>query len=285
MAYMKKDIVALSFRKALRIAVIYCILGGAWILLSDKVLLFFIHDTDTYASIQTIKGWVYVVITAAVILFLVFRDLKKSDLLVGENEMLLRELNHRTKNNLQMVLSLLNLNSRKAEFSDEAKKIIADVQAQVQAISLVHQKLLGNPVSPWVQFDVYIRELVNDLHQIHSGLSAHVRIEFSIPPVEVPLDKITSVGMIVSELITNSYKHGFPSQHGGAIGISAQVENDGKLLAIVVRDDGVGMASSGKEHYGLGFVLIEALVEQLAGSLEVSVDDGTAVTVHIPIDD
>ena len=284
MENIKKDIVKNSFQKALKVASIYCLLGGLWILLSDKILLLFIRDTATYAWIQTIKGWVYVVFTAAVILLLVFRELKKSDILASENEVLLRELHHRTKNNLQMITSLLNLNSRKAEFSQETLRILADVQAQVQAISLVHQKLIGNPVSPWVRLDSYIRELARDLGHIHRGLVSHIDVHFSIESVEVSLDKITSIGMIVSELITNSYKHGFSDRNTGNIALTAALAEEGKQLVISVQDNGVGMAATGKEHYGLGFSLIEALIEQLSGSIEIHSEHGVTVTARIPMD-
>ncbi|MBN2511120.1 MAG: sensor histidine kinase [Spirochaetales bacterium] len=283
MADTKKRITAKSFAKSLKIALIYAFVGCLWILLSDKVLLFFARETGHYAFAQTIKGWLYVAASAVLILFLVFSDLKKSDALAQENEILLRELNHRIKNNLQMVLSLLNLHGRKSEFSKETRDLIAAVQSQVQAISLVHQKILGSAESPWVQLDVYLSELMEDLRQIHAALAASVEIQVSVIPVEVPLDTVTSIGMIVSEIITNSMKHGFSGKSGGIITLEAHTLEAGKELEVIVSDNGVGAGPANEDDTGLGFTLIKVLVDQLGGSLSIDGQNGMTVCFRVPL--
>jgi two-component sensor histidine kinase len=188
----------------------------------------------------------------------------------GQNELLLKEIHHRVKNNLQSISSLLSLQS--AHIKDaEVKQAVAAGQHRVEAMALIHQKLYQRDNLAAIEMKGYLADLVQSL--IHTFDANPDRIDFRLdmPELELDVDTAVPLGLIVNELITNSLKYAFPDGRAGEITVS--LRREGQQLELVVRDDGVGAANL-KTGTSFGSKLIQLLTLQLGGQLEVSTDAG-----------
>lgn len=190
---------------------------------------------------------------------------------------LLHEVDHRVKNNLQMVSSLILMQSR--TISDEAvKNSLTTMLERIEALSTVHRRLYqSKDVS---KFDVsdFARDLVSDL--LAASGRSQIRSKLDLEPIVVPADKATPVALIVNELVTNALKHAFKDETPGSIGVRMS-QPDGHLI-IEVSDDGVGM--DGKAGDGtFGMRLIRQLGRQLHADVEWrNTRPGTQVVVKMP---
>jgi len=195
--------------------------------------------------------------------------------LLGEKEWLLKEIHHRVKNNLQIVMSLLNT---QAAFLDDkdALNAIKESRFRMQAISLIHQKLYQSEDSALIDMPIYIRDLVEYLKD---GFSAINMIQFNLNIAQVKLDVSQSVpiGLILNEAITNAIKYAFDGK--GTISISLQSSGAG-WLRLVIADNGKGFRDGkAPTQRSMGMMLMETLAEQLDGTLDIRNDNGVVVTV------
>jgi two-component sensor histidine kinase len=203
-----------------------------------------------------------------------------------QKDVLLREIHHRIKNNLQTVTSLLNLHSKGIR-SDGAQQALQQIRMRVQALALVHRHLYESESMR----DVDLRSFLGDLCQLlqdGSGTSRwRVRLGLEITNLRMPVERATPLALLVTELVTNSFKHAFPDNRYGTITVKLAALDDGMAL-LSVADDGVGLLEVGSgdsaaKGAGLGAKITQAFARQLRGELSISGPPGTTVTLVFPI--
>jgi PAS domain S-box-containing protein len=195
-----------------------------------------------------------------------------------EKEALLQEVHHRVKNNLQVVSSLLNLQS--AYVRDNAtKRMIHDSQARLHAMSLIHETLYRSTDLSRIDFAEYGANLAQHLTHANDLEGRGIELVTALEPVPMPIDTAIACGLILNELVSNCVKHAFPGKRAGTIRVELVKSAHGKL-ALTVADDGVGLPAdfNGQGAPTLGMRIVSALGAQLAGTLEfLSCDPGTAI--------
>lgn len=195
---------------------------------------------------------------------------------LSEREVLLQEVHHRVKNNLQVVSSLINMQVRKLD-SAAARDALEECQTRVQAIALIHEQLYQSKDYARVPFSQYCRRLAATVFDTLGTSRSSVRLELAIEDVALAVDLAIPCGLILNELITNALKHGFPEGRAGQVRVELRRSPDG-LLHLAVEDDGVGLADrvDVARSASLGLQLIRTLTEQLDGQLEVERTPKTA---------
>jgi PAS domain S-box-containing protein len=204
-----------------------------------------------------------------------------------EKETLLREVHHRVKNNLQVISSLLGLQARHTD-NVEAAATLAEANDRVHSIALAHEILYQGRDFARVDFVEYLRKLVVQLASTWGPRHATAVID-APEALHVPLDLAVPCGLIVNELVSNSFKHAFETHRAtgtqtGRIGVRVRV--DGGDLRLEVSDDGAGLPSNVDlaEPSGIGLRLVVTLARQLAGRIEqVPCPTGTAICLTVPV--
>jgi PAS domain S-box-containing protein len=200
-----------------------------------------------------------------------------------EREVLLREIHHRVKNNLQVISSLLNLQARQT--SDmPTRAAIEDAQSRVRSIAVIHEMLYQTPDLARVDMNEYVERLARLLS--HSFGARDVALEVHCEKVVLPVDHAVPCGLILNELLTNAFKYAFrPTGLTGARIVVTMAREDHELL-LTVADNGVGLPASidPRTTTTLGMSLLRMLAQQLRGRLDATVDGGTSVRVRFPVE-
>jgi two-component sensor histidine kinase len=197
--------------------------------------------------------------------------------LVAEKEWLLKEIHHRVKNNLQIVMSLLNSQSAYID-NETALTAIHDSQHRVQAMSLIHQKLYSAESVSSIEVSFYIRELVSYLTDSFN-VGQRIRFELAIDPVEMDVSQAVPLGLILNEAITNSIKYAFPGGRDGVIAISL-LNTSAYHYLLCISDNGIGMpANYDKRTNSLGMSLMKGLSEDLDGNFSIENHNGTTIKI------
>lgn len=199
-----------------------------------------------------------------------------------EKEVLLKEIHHRVKNNLQIISSLLNLQS--AEIEDpKASQKFRESQDRVKAMALIHERLYQSSDLAKIDFAGYVRSLTGHLSRSYRVDSAAVRLTLEVDPVPMNLDVAIPCGLIINELVSNAFKYAFPEGESGEIKVHFGAEN-GQGLKLVVRDSGVGFSEGGDPEASdsLGLKLVHSLTEQLGGTLRYRNQNGFVCEIGIP---
>jgi two-component sensor histidine kinase len=191
-----------------------------------------------------------------------------------EKEVLLQEIHHRVKNNLQLVSSMVSL-----QREDLGERPAVELQTRVRAMALIHEVLYGMHDLSRIQFDEYLRTLVGELKNVYDN--GWTRLELSLAAVALPIDLAVPLGLLVNEIVSNSFKHAHPPRETGTLRVELTRENG---IVVRVADDGVGLQEHPRSGNSLGLVLIDELADQVGATLEVSRQGGTAYTIHIPED-
>ncbi|WP_271766483.1 tetratricopeptide repeat-containing sensor histidine kinase [Aquimarina algiphila] len=196
-----------------------------------------------------------------------------------EKALLLKELNHRVKNNLQMVSSLLNLQGHELT-GHPAKEAIVSGQSRVEALSLVHRKLYQDGVDTRIMIKEYIEELVLGLFH---GYNAKFKPNFDIANISIHIDMAIPLALIINELITNSLKYAYENTTDPMLKVA--LTNDTKdRLHIQVIDNGVGFTTiQTKKNNSFGIKLINSLIQQLEGTIKKTGNEGTHWEIDIKI--
>lgn len=198
--------------------------------------------------------------------------------LLSEKEWLIKEVHHRVKNNLQIVMSLLNTQSKYVK-SPEIYSAIRKSQSRLFAISLIHQRLYKSDNSNLVDLNSYIKNLVHYLQESFDE-DSRIRYELDVDRIMLQEDQAVPVGLIINEAVTNAIKYAFPNQQAGIIKVRMKSKKDYYVLSI--QDNGIGM----KENYfkkvspSMGMTLIKGLSKQLNGSLKIDHHNGTFIQVQ-----
>jgi two-component sensor histidine kinase len=236
-----------------------------------------------------------ILLLAALIIVLVNRKIKQKNkvlesqkLLIerqsAEKDILLKEVHHRVKNNLQVVSSLLNLQA--ANMTDQkAIEALNTSQKRVKAISLIHQNLYAFDDLSAVSFLSYVQELYLDLRQLYNKGNIELICNGAIEQSELDIERSVPLGLILNEVLTNALKYAFTGRDSGTITISCITDAHG-WLTITITDNGIGLpVSFESEHSGsLGFSIIRELTRQMRGTVrcETAPYHGTAFIFHIP---
>lgn len=201
---------------------------------------------------------------------------------LGEKEVLLKEVYHRVKNNLQIISALLRMQSRRVE-DRVAREALENSISRVMAMSMVHEKLYQAQNLVSIDFLSFAQSLVGFLNQLTIGNQTGVAIALEGEPLALSIDQAIPLGLILNELVTNSLKYAFPDGREGRVSISIGTAAPGSAR-IVVTDNGVGLPDdrSIEEASGLGFRIVRMLVEQLHGELEIETRHGLKVAVRVP---
>ena len=198
--------------------------------------------------------------------------------LLEEKDWLVKEIHHRVKNNLQIVMSLLNSQSAYIN-NDAALTAIHDSQHRVHAMSLIHQKLYNSENVSSIDMSYYIRELVSYLSDSFNT-GQRIRFELNVEPLELDVSQAVPLGLILNEAITNSIKYAFPNDRNGTITISLSNASSNHYL-LSISDNGIGMPLhfTGKKKGSLGMSLMEGLSEDLDGNFAIENKNGTTIKV------
>lgn len=199
------------------------------------------------------------------------KQMRKS---LREKEVLLAEIHHRVKNNLAVITGLLELQSYNTT-DENAQSILRDSQMRINSIALVHEKLYQNEDLSEVSIGQYLKDLTHVVFRSMSDHSKDVNIELDLDDIALPITQAIPCGLLVNEILTNSFKHAFVGKDEGTIDIHFKKNEEGKLQ-LIIHDDGVGLPTNGqsKEPTSLGMNLIRTLSKQLQADHEISNDNG-----------
>lgn len=201
-----------------------------------------------------------------------------------EKEVLLQEVHHRVKNNLQVVSSLIHMQMRK--LSDLAsRKALEECQNRVLAIALIHEKLYQSRNYASVPFSDYARSLATGIFHATGVSPGNVELSVDFEEISLAVDKAIPCGLILNELISNALKHAFANERRGKLRVELRQASAGEL-ELVVADDGMGMdmGFDPATSDSLGMQLVTTLVEQLDGQLEILHEAGTTFRIRFPLE-
>ena len=223
-------------------------------------------------------------VTGGVVLIRDVSDLRRRDRLLLTKDATIREIHHRVKNNLQTISSLLRLQLRRLE-SPEARFAVEESVRRIRSIALVHETLSRDP-SEDVEFD----EILKPLIRMAEELTGPHRIRFRVEGKAGDLDAavVTSLAVVVSELLQNAVDHAFPEDREDGL-VQVLLDNDGAELRVVVQDNGTGLAAQPpldheSDDATLGLAIVRLLVEaELGGTIEMRNNQGTRVEIRVPL--
>ena len=192
-----------------------------------------------------------------------------------EKEVLLKEIHHRVKNNLQVISSLLNLQSKYIK-DLESQEVFKESQNRVKSMALIHEKLYQSKDLGRINFVEYTQTLISNLFHSYGAGVNHVAFTIDADDIFLNIDTAIPCGLILSELVSNSLKHAFLGGRHGKIQIELRSNYD-HLFALIVRDNGVGFPKNlnFRDTESLGLQLVNTLVNQLDGSIELDACEGT----------
>ena len=192
-----------------------------------------------------------------------------------EKEVLLKEIHHRVKNNLQVVSSLLRLQAN-SHRDPAVQAALQEAQERIHAIALIHQKLKHAPDPTRLDLAAYIQTLAERLVRSYASTPTLVDLQIQVDPVRLGPDEAVPLGLILNELVSNILQHAFPPGEGGSIEIQVEALPGGQAL-LRIADSGVGLPEGvDLDRGGLGFQLVRALADQLGGTLELERRRGAA---------
>jgi two-component sensor histidine kinase len=200
---------------------------------------------------------------------------------LNEREVLLQEIHHRVKNNLQLISSLISMQVRR--LADPASRnALSECRNRVGAMALIHDQLYQFSDYARIPFAEYARKLAGNVLRAMGISPANVSLKVLVEDISLPVGQAIPCGLILNELITNALKHGLRDGQKGTIGL--ELAGVGEMVRLAVWDDGVGIPAETdvRKSQSLGMQLVFMLSEQLEGTVEVRVENGTRFEVTFP---
>jgi PAS domain S-box-containing protein len=196
-----------------------------------------------------------------------------------EKEVLLKEIHHRVKNNMQVISSLVALQAEESP-DDALRAVLREVTHRVRSMAMVHEKLYQSGDLARVDFADYTQELLNYLWRAHGDMAAGIRLTLDLAPVMLAVNAAVPCGLILNELVSNALKHAFNPHTGGKVSVSLRLAADGRVR-LIVGDDGAGLPPDfvWQKARTLGLRLVQMLAGQLHASVDVGSDGGTEFTI------
>jgi len=201
---------------------------------------------------------------------------------LADKELLLKEVHHRVKNNLQVISSLFSLQSQ--SISDpKVLSILADSQHRISSMALIHEKLYQSRTLANIHFADYLRSLVSNLFSSYNISPNLIQLHTQVSDIPLNLDTAISCGLLINELVSNSLKHAFPDQRPGEIRLTFSAHS-AEYLCLRVQDNGVGLPKNIdlQRTNSLGLRLVRALTRQLKGQLDIKSQEGTVFQILLP---
>jgi two-component system, sensor histidine kinase PdtaS len=200
---------------------------------------------------------------------------------LNEKELLLNEIHHRVKNNLQFIRSMLNLQSRFVH-DKQASSILLDINNRVQTMALVHQKLYQEDNLKGVEMRSFLNSLIENLLYSFKIEKNALDLHTDIDKINLDIDVANSIGLIINELLTNSIKYALPQNGKGKLEISLRQHNEYLLLKVMDAGNGYEESEINKESGQFGIKLIHALTEKLKAEIQLYNQDGAVAEIKIP---
>ena len=197
-----------------------------------------------------------------------------------EKEVLLKEIHHRVKNNLQVISSLLDLQSTYVE-SEDVQEMFQESRMRVRSMALVHEQLYQSTDLARIDFADYVHNLTGYLLRAYGNMARNVTLTIDIASTTLSVETAVPLGLITSELVSNAYKHAFVDGRVGQVRVALSTI-DNEHLCLQIGDDGVGLPSDIDLYKSpsLGLTIVTTLVEQLRGTILVSREDGTTFAIN-----
>jgi|GEM_PF-2446748 len=208
-------------------------------------------------------------------------ELSKQNLAISkaleDNQMLIREIHHRVKNNLQVVSSLLSMQARKVT-DDDTKDALNSSKTRVQSMSILHQNLYQEDNLKDVDVASYVDKLIGNIIDTYH-VNENIKVQIDVDPIVLDIDTLVPLGLMANELVCNAVKHAFKGREAGELNIS--LKDIGESIVLTVSDDGVGF--EGEElpirAGSLGARLIKSFADRLEGEINIVKDSGTSVVI------
>lgn len=220
----------------------------------------------------------------SIIAFLIFRAARirkrtneKLSIALHEKNMLLKEIHHRVKNNLQVISSLLSLQSRYVK-DEKALSALNEGQNRVDSMALIHQNLYRGDNLSGVHMDKYIPQLADNVLSTYESSSERIQLKYDIDSIILDVSTVVPIGLVLNELVSNAMKYAFPENRKGTIQIG--LHDHGEELELYVLDNGIGMPLNA-EDLGFGSKLIKSFTRKLEGDLSITNENGTKVYLRI----
>jgi two-component sensor histidine kinase len=202
--------------------------------------------------------------------------------LLERQKLLASELQHRVRNNLHLVIGMLDNYARSA-LDDASRQGIGSISRHVVTLTHIYDSLLGIGLTSTIDLSTYLQELCSSLPKLQDGRTGSVGLECHAESIMLSLDSVTALGMAVAELVTNGYRHAFPDDREGTIVVTLASADVGNAI-LMIQDDGVSFdTTTATSRRGLG--LVRQLVEQIGGTVCVRSEVGTLWTLMFPVSD
>ncbi|HOY96813.1 MAG TPA: tetratricopeptide repeat protein [Catalimonadaceae bacterium] len=245
--------------------------------------------TNTELSLQTLirniigfglLGLILVIVVVLRQRNRIAKEKKRSDQLVVEKEMLMKEIHHRVKNNLEVISSLLELQSNAME-EGKAKSAVLEGQSRVQSIALIHHKLYKTDEVAAVEFEPFVQDLYHQIESVFKKPGTEISFLVNAGKLSVSIDSAVPLGLILNELLTNSFKYGIFPDRKNEIQIDLQPGSGDGQYVLIYRDSGPGMPENFdmKKSVSLGMKVIGLLTRQLGGKLRFYNENGTVFEI------
>jgi two-component sensor histidine kinase len=198
---------------------------------------------------------------------------------IKEKEVLLKEVHHRVKNNMQVISSILNLQSSYIE-DETALSILRESQDRIKSMSFVHESLYQSNTLSEVNFSEYIENISRNLFHSYGRPEGGISLDFELEEIYLNLDTSIPCGLIINEVVSNSLKYAFEGREIGRILIEFGRLPDGRLK-LIVGDNGIGLPDNFdvENAESLGLQLVTTLITQIGGELDIQVKDGTKFNI------
>jgi two-component sensor histidine kinase/Tfp pilus assembly protein PilF len=228
----------------------------------------------------TIGGLLVFLAILSLLFYRMYLQKKKINQQHEEKELLLKEIHHRVKNNLQVISSLLGIQYRSIK-DDKAKKAIQEGRTRVHSMALIHQDLYKTSNLAGIDMKSYLTKLCHDLFKTYKISESDIELITEIESITLDVDSVIPIGLILNELITNALKYAFPNNRSGKIVIKFKEINN--MLNLTVSDNGVGFNTdkSDKSEKSFGHTLIRAFKTKLDANVSIVSKDGTTVKMTI----
>ncbi len=208
---------------------------------------------------------------------------KEAKLIASEKTVLLSELNHRVKNNLQIIISLLNMHEHELSL-DESKTVFRECINRVIAINNIHQALIGTAQPDHVDLSEYLPLLAKNLVNIYRSDPSKIQIEIEADKVSIHHEKALPVGMILNELMVNSLKHAFLPDQNGTISLNLKKAAEKIVFSYSDNGRGVNETNGDEKRSSLGMQLVTLLAKQINGTVEFKTASGAKYRIEFPIE-
>jgi PAS domain S-box-containing protein len=205
---------------------------------------------------------------------------ERNEMTICEKETLLKEIHHRVKNNMQIISSMLHLQESSVKDPFD-QGLFQESQNRIRTMALIHEQLYRSQNLAEIDFGEYLRKLAFTMRSAYMGEDSRCALELEVKNASVDINKAIPAGLLVHEMLSNSFKHAFPGGRSGVVRIAFAADPAGICL-LSVSDDGIGFPGALEVTTGetLGFRLITLLADQLEGALAVDRTNGTTFTVR-----